>query len=64
MPHGVIAMSQTIPGFVETSTNLASIKMEGENTIKVATSQRSSINSAKHNAAKRVEANEQTPRIS
>jgi dipeptidase D len=56
MPHGVIAMSQTIPGFVETSTNLASIKMEGENTIKVATSQRSSINSAKHNAAKRVEA--------
>jgi dipeptidase D len=56
MPHGVLAMSQTIPGFVETSTNLASIKMESEGVIKVATSQRSSINSAKHNAAKRIEA--------
>jgi len=56
MPHGVLAMSQSIPGFVETSTNLASIKMESEGVIKVATSQRSSINSAKHNAARRVEA--------
>lgn len=56
MPHGVIAMSQTIPGFVETSTNLASIKMESEGVIKIATSQRSSINSAKHNAANRIEA--------
>lgn len=56
MPHGVLAMSQTIPGFVETSTNLASIKMQDDNVIKVATSQRSSINSAKHNAARRVEA--------
>jgi dipeptidase D len=49
-------MSQTIPGFVETSTNLASIKMVSEGIIKVATSQRSAISSAKHNAAKRVEA--------
>ncbi|MDD3272884.1 MAG: aminoacyl-histidine dipeptidase [Bacteroidales bacterium] len=56
MPHGVLAMSQSIPGFVETSTNLASIKMESEGVIKVATSQRSSINSAKHNAARRIEA--------
>ena len=29
-PHGVIAMSQDIPGLVETSTNLASIKAIGE----------------------------------
>ncbi len=56
MPHGVLSMSQTIPGFVETSTNLASIKMVSEGIIKVATSQRSAISSAKHNAAKRVEA--------
>jgi len=56
MPHGVLAMSQDIPGFVETSTNLASIKMESEGVIKVATSQRSSITSARNNAAKRIEA--------
>lgn len=56
MPHGVLAMSQDIPGFVETSTNLASIKMESEGVIKVATSQRSSITSSRNNAAKRIEA--------
>jgi len=50
-PHGVIAMSQAIPGLVETSTNLASVKYDGE-VIKVATSQRSSIESAKKNIAK------------
>ena len=42
--NGVYAMSQSIPGFVETSTNLASIKMiDGK--IHVVTSQRSSIES-------------------
>jgi dipeptidase D len=45
-PHGVIAWSQDIPGFVETSTNLASVKMV-DGKIKIATSQRSSIESAK-----------------
>jgi dipeptidase D len=45
-PHGVIAWSQDIPGFVETSTNLASVKMQ-DGFIKIATSQRSSIESAK-----------------
>ncbi len=54
-PHGVLAMSQDIPGFVETSTNLASVKMSDDNTITVTTSQRSSINSARYNAAKRIE---------
>ena len=29
-PHGVYAMSQDIPGLVETSTNLASVKNETE----------------------------------
>lgn len=54
-PHGVIAMSQDIPDFVETSTNLASVKLSPNNTITVATSQRSSVSSAKYNAASRIE---------
>jgi dipeptidase D len=45
-PHGVMAMSQDIPGFVETSTNLASVKMD-KGFIRIATSQRSSISTAK-----------------
>ena len=45
-PHGVISMSREIPNFVETSTNLASVKMK-DNKIIVTTSQRSSVESAK-----------------
>lgn len=45
-PHGVVAMSQDIPGFVETSTNLASVKKEGDK-ITITTSQRSSVESRK-----------------
>ena len=56
-PHGVIAMSQDIPGLVETSTNLASVHfVEGEK-IKVVTSQRSSTDSEKKMIADKVEAN-------
>lgn len=45
-PHGVAAMSQDIPGFVETSTNLASVKIvDGE--VVFTTSQRSSVESKK-----------------
>ncbi len=53
-PHGMIAMSKDMPGLVETSTNLASIKMCHESTmhgrsfIEINTSQRSSIESSKH----------------
>jgi dipeptidase D len=55
-PHGVIAMSQEIKGFVQTSTNLASIKMNtNENTLNIATSQRSSIESEKDDIANMVE---------
>ncbi len=43
MPHGVIAMSNDIKGLVETSTNLASVKMYPRNVIKIETSQRSSL---------------------
>ncbi len=53
--HGVLAMSREIPNFVETSTNLASIKMQGNN-IHIATSQRSSVESAKRAAAEKIEA--------
>ena len=53
--HGVLAMSREIPNFVETSTNLASVKMDGKK-IHICTSQRSSVESAKHAAASKIEA--------
>ena len=53
-PHGVLSMSREIPGFVETSTNLASVKMQ-EGYFMITTSQRSSLESAKDAAASRVE---------
>lgn len=55
-PHGVISMSREIEGLVETSTNLASVKMTGENQILVTTSQRSSVESRKWDIARQVEA--------
>mgnify|MGYP001123293270 FL=1 len=55
-PHGVLAMSADIPGLVETSTNLASVKMLDGNKVRVGTSQRSSITSARRAAAAKVEA--------
>lgn len=54
-PHGVIAMSKEIPGLVETSTNLASVKFIQDNQILVTTSQRSSIDSSKTDIANMVE---------
>ncbi len=69
-PHGVITMSPDIEGLVQTSTNLASIKMKGDakdaeddkeipqlqdNEIKIATSQRSAIESAKQDVIDMVE---------
>ena len=44
---GVIAMSSDIEGLVETSTNLATVTIEND-LLKIGTSQRSSIESAKH----------------
>ena len=54
-PHGIKAMSADMPGLVETSTNLASVKMLEDNTIKIVTSQRSSVESAKYDIAHQVE---------
>ncbi len=55
-PHGVVAMSRELEGLVETSTNLASVKMGADNTVVVTTSQRSSVNSSKWDIANQVEA--------
>ena len=55
VPNGVIAMSFSMPGLVETSTNLASVKFGKDNTIVVTSSQRSSVESAKLYAMQTVE---------
>ena len=52
-PHGVIAWSQDIDNFVETSTNLASVKFK-KDIIEITTSQRSSVESAKVDIANMV----------
>ncbi len=49
-PHGVIAMTADMPGLVETSTNLASVKTLDDEII-VQTSQRSSVESSKDDVA-------------
>lgn len=56
VPHGVLAMSAEMKGLVETSTNLASVKMPEEGVVRVGTSQRSSVDSAKYYAAEIIEA--------
>ena len=55
-PHGVVSMSKDIEGLVETSTNLAAVKMEDNCKIVVTTSQRSSLESRKNDIAGQVEA--------
>ena len=50
VPHGVLAMDQNIPNFVETSSNLASVRLNGSD-INIVTSQRSNIMSARKNAS-------------
>ncbi|MDR0728921.1 MAG: aminoacyl-histidine dipeptidase [Prevotellaceae bacterium] len=54
-PHGVIAMSRAMESLVETSTNLASVKCRDDHTVRVVTSQRSSVESAKYDVARMVE---------
>ncbi len=53
-PHGAFGMSHEIPGLVETSTNLASVKFTKDNQIEVVTSQRSSRESAKEDIVQMV----------
>ena len=49
-------MSRELEGLVETSTNLASVKMKEDNTVVVTTSQRSAVDSRKWDIANQVEA--------
>ena len=44
VPNGIFAMSQDIPDFVETSSNLASVRLQGD-VIRVSTMQRSNLSS-------------------
>lgn len=55
-PHGVLAMSQEIENFVETSTNLASVKMVEPGVIRIGSSQRSCVTAARRAAAAKMEA--------
>ncbi len=54
-PHGVMAWSQDMDDLVETSTNLASAKFSDNNTIRIITTQRSSVESSKYDACDMVE---------
>jgi dipeptidase D len=54
-PHGALAWSKDMEDLVETSTNLASAKFSENNTIRIITTQRSSIESSKFDAAAMVE---------
>lgn len=53
-PHGVQCMSRSMDNLVETSTNLASVKMPESGVIRVETSQRSSVESEKEDIARTV----------
>lgn len=55
-PHGVMSMSRSIEGLVESSTNLASVKMLPDEHILVTTSQRSDVDSRKWDIAHQLEA--------
>ena len=55
-PHGVLKMSQEIENFVETSTNLASVKMTETGIIRIGSSQRSCVAAARRAAAAKMEA--------
>lgn len=54
-PHGVVAWSKEMEDLVETSTNLASVKFERNNTITIVSTQRSSVESSKQEIAGLVE---------
>ncbi len=54
--NGVFAMSFDMPGLVETSSNLASIKRTSDNVLTVTASQRSSVESAKKDVSATVRA--------
>jgi len=54
-PHGVFSMSYRMPGLVETSTNLASVKVKNNSIVEITTSQRSDQESGKNDIKSMVE---------
>lgn len=56
VPHGVLGWSKEIPDLVETSSNLATIRLTEDNKIDVVTTQRSSSDEAKNYASMKAEA--------
>jgi dipeptidase D len=54
-PHGVISWSKDMEDLVETSSNLASVRFIENNNIRIVTTQRSSVESAKQEASAAVE---------
>jgi len=54
-PHGVLAWSKDMDDLVETSTNLAIVRFIGSNIVEIVTTQRSSVESGKQQAAGMVE---------
>jgi dipeptidase D len=54
LPHGVAAMSTDMPGLVETSNNLANVKIRNSK-LEIVTSQRSSVMSRLHALTARIE---------
>jgi dipeptidase D len=55
VPHGILYMSPDVPGLVQTSTNLATVRTTPD-TLEVVTSQRSAIATSKDGAARMVAA--------
>ena len=53
VPHGILYMSPDVPGLVQTSTNLATVRTSTD-TLEVVTSQRSAIATSKEAAARMV----------
>lgn len=51
--HGVLAMSPDIPGLVQTSTNVATVSLNGDQ-VEIVTSQRSSVESSKDAIARMI----------
>ena len=55
-PNGVQGMSNAVEGLVETSCNLASVKMKDNGIIEITVHQRSSVDSRRDEIADRVKA--------
>ena len=53
IPHGVLAMSPDVPGLVQNSTNLATVKTRAD-LLEIVTSQRSAITASKKSVARMV----------